>query len=1648
MRLTPSHRRWCATSRSVRASWPSRGVPHRRSNGCADCEEELAQRRQDDGGAGGSEPAAGQDRGASLNAPIRQRLETTTGLDLADVRVHSGAGSRALARSINARAFTHGQDIWLGARQSPDDLDLMAHEVAHVVQQGSGRATPDRVQRAPADYRHPEDGGNVAGRMQARIDEEVDEEDREEAAGQETDSPAAASARRHEARSRSAQIDRGELAGKRGELEPGARPDVDRPAAEQPRVEQAQSETQSEADSPVKPIAKGEGEGGPGKEGGKGKEAVSAADAAAELADAAFADAASQPMPTPEAVVMPPPPVAPMDAGGQPLPGDPDAEDRIAALATAAQGLRQEGTRVRSFATEERGNAQVLSGNIALVRGNVTQAEQGVTKSQEHLAFRKELAAQARKGLAVSEEKAATVAAEAPNYASKADEGKAESGPMSSEASGLAAENAANTPDDEEAAANAQEQGGKMNQAGSDIATTDDAVTQTRARADTLGEQAAQAKETNKATTTKLDTMDETLTATSGRLAEMTEHNAMARGQFEALASAPGEQMQQANTVDERGASLITASFDMEQRLDAVQRDYAQGMASVPAALPPEEEQAAPEVALEAVPEAAPEAVPEVAPEAEGVIQRAPVDSAERIDIAAEARQMEVAPGAPAAAVRTAGAMPMAGGVPGVAAGTQQAAAAPPAADQTKTPPSEPGAEDAGAVDDTGDGGGADEEALADGEEAGAEAEAPPLPQREKVDVTGGLAGALPEWVTGVPTPNEEQRATAAAEAEERRQKQIAEIEKEAGGHFENLSATDKMGIALRMTGRNLFGSVGNIKWPGFGHLALGMIDPRGPLMGVVSGLGMMLSGAANLFSAEQWKRDPLGNLLKSAADIATGLTVILGSITALAGVIIAIMTAITILSFGFAAPVTGPVIAFCTTVLTTVGGWTIAVGKVALVLQALVFIKNLIDAACADTAAELQSEADQMTENVGDAANVLMQMGMAKASAVGGKAAAAEIRAAGGGVRYAAQLGARAGVGARSGIAAVGRGLKAAPGAIGRGVRALPGAIARGARALPGAVGRGARAAGGLIGRGARAAGGGLRSLGARGLAAARALPGRVLAGARALPGRVLAGARALPGRVIGGIKGLPGRLGESFKGGFAREFLIGEDIASFGGARAASAEARAAVLAEARAPGGALAGEARTAGTEAAEARPTTVADDAAPAERPGAAAGERPAETPAAREAGVAESGTVPNEELTPGQLRNEADELSAHPEQLEGTAPNRQRRMGEHEWREQPDGSFCRFSPTRICVDTPELQKAEVAKAQTQLTDAETAAAESRANAQTAREVAEAKATIPQADRAAMEAEVKAAQTRAQQARQQAAVERGRATKLRNQGLTEEANAASQRADEAIARAEAAQSDAAQWSDFLNEPQTLAKAAADAETAAQLAATEAKELAESLGRLRKFSDDLDAIAAEEAQIRARNVGRFLMPDEEFRRLKQLSENAAFIRKQMAGEIEAARNLTPELQEALRKATPFKQIEGAAARRQAFLDSIPQAQKGPGGTYIDYITGEARPLSQLAPDHVVSVQEIFQMPGFKRLPVADQIEILDMPANLRFLERGLNSSKGGRPLSAWLGSEAELAPVLTPGKLTELAQLEADARKAVVAEIAKRRARMLGL
>ena len=76
--------------------------------------------------------------GEPLNAATRSILESRMGVDLGDVRVHQDESERRDAAAIEARAFTQGNDIWLGPGESQSDIELMAHEATHVVQQAGG----------------------------------------------------------------------------------------------------------------------------------------------------------------------------------------------------------------------------------------------------------------------------------------------------------------------------------------------------------------------------------------------------------------------------------------------------------------------------------------------------------------------------------------------------------------------------------------------------------------------------------------------------------------------------------------------------------------------------------------------------------------------------------------------------------------------------------------------------------------------------------------------------------------------------------------------------------------------------------------------------------------------------------------------------------------------------------------------------------------------------------------------------------------------------------------------------------------------------------------------------------------------------------------------------------------------------------------------------------------------------------------------------------------------------------------------------------------------------------------------------------------------------------------------------------------------
>lgn len=80
-------------------------------------------------------------RGGGSSAPdgIRSQMEDATGTDLSGVRVHQDRESDTLNRQLTAKAFTTGNDIFLRSDASTCDSKLMGHELAHVVQQSSGR---------------------------------------------------------------------------------------------------------------------------------------------------------------------------------------------------------------------------------------------------------------------------------------------------------------------------------------------------------------------------------------------------------------------------------------------------------------------------------------------------------------------------------------------------------------------------------------------------------------------------------------------------------------------------------------------------------------------------------------------------------------------------------------------------------------------------------------------------------------------------------------------------------------------------------------------------------------------------------------------------------------------------------------------------------------------------------------------------------------------------------------------------------------------------------------------------------------------------------------------------------------------------------------------------------------------------------------------------------------------------------------------------------------------------------------------------------------------------------------------------------------------------------------------------------------------
>src|SRR5690349_5011606 len=83
---------------------------------------------------------------------MREQFEGSLGVDLASVLLHTGEESARAADDMGARAFTVGNDIHFGSGQyAPDDpfgMHLIAHEVAHTVQQQQGTSSGPQLKKA------------------------------------------------------------------------------------------------------------------------------------------------------------------------------------------------------------------------------------------------------------------------------------------------------------------------------------------------------------------------------------------------------------------------------------------------------------------------------------------------------------------------------------------------------------------------------------------------------------------------------------------------------------------------------------------------------------------------------------------------------------------------------------------------------------------------------------------------------------------------------------------------------------------------------------------------------------------------------------------------------------------------------------------------------------------------------------------------------------------------------------------------------------------------------------------------------------------------------------------------------------------------------------------------------------------------------------------------------------------------------------------------------------------------------------------------------------------------------------------------------------------------------------------------------------
>jgi Domain of unknown function (DUF4157)/Heterokaryon incompatibility protein Het-C len=107
-------------------------------------------KKGNDGASAATSAIAGKGAGESLPGAVSEHFSSAYGHDMSGVRVHTDSKSAQAADRAGAEAFTYGKDVFFGTGRYNMESDhgqfVLAHELAHVAQQGSAKVRPKRIE--------------------------------------------------------------------------------------------------------------------------------------------------------------------------------------------------------------------------------------------------------------------------------------------------------------------------------------------------------------------------------------------------------------------------------------------------------------------------------------------------------------------------------------------------------------------------------------------------------------------------------------------------------------------------------------------------------------------------------------------------------------------------------------------------------------------------------------------------------------------------------------------------------------------------------------------------------------------------------------------------------------------------------------------------------------------------------------------------------------------------------------------------------------------------------------------------------------------------------------------------------------------------------------------------------------------------------------------------------------------------------------------------------------------------------------------------------------------------------------------------------------------------------------------------------------